>query len=671
MLLLGDYQSNLTAFLYEQLLAQLESSISKGHYAAGSLFDTAAAQSIQTEGQNFSKITVPAAGNTAFAEDLDVPLDTLQARYTAITNEVASVKATIPQLLSVIEREASLLDKTLAAAEGEKWGSQQPALITAQTNIWDFQSGHGVTTTVYPGSAGSYQKDPSNGVIYTASVPDVSLILNEYLTPAGNGTIVQGIGSPVTRRTIPIKTVQWAFTPNSPQTQFETIYSDDLTWAYLSTLEPSPILSFGSPNINTLLPIGGSTSGIFVASGLVPGGSLPVYVRILFHPRQQTLQVTAPTANQAIPLSLYNVTANTVAVYTSTTVYLEGPDYTVDAHSILTIVPSGKLPGVNFTALFEEYYPAYQCSIDQTNWSPIFMLDPLRVYPDDTTQFIPLDVQGGKFPLSDELGVPLGLYLQMVGVPTSEMVLQVTTPSSQTFGENAQLTISLERAVYMNGLKLSPFTNFPAIIQSITAYGFTDNIQTTVLDIPVLLDREAVIKFPRQLVRKFSVNFYQTNYALKEYIVTGPDALRRDTLSNLQATLPFSVQRPTPAIPQHLEGALYEFGIQDITAVDDVPALPGVFSSGPYLVKGMPEVIRLDTDLASMPQTPTPSVYLGYIAYNGNNQVVDQNELAFTVGTAIPYPSTVVADHVSFFVKFVFRGELSVAKKLQLQVTVR
>lgn len=667
MQLLGNYQSNLTAFLYEQLLNQLETSISQGQFGAGKLFDTAAAEKIQAEGQNFTSITVPSAGNTAYAADLNVPLDTLQARYTALTNEVADLQGNIDKLLLLVDKEASLLDKTIAAAEVENWGSQQPSLSTAQVSQWSFQSGHGVTSTVYPGGSDDFQEDPSNGVTYPAAIPNVDIVLNEGLS--GDGSIIQGIGSPHTRREFPVKDVQWVFTPNSPQSQFEEIYGDDQTWAYLAVLEPSPILTFGSPNISVVLPVGGSAVGVFQATGSVAGGSLPVFVRILFHPRQQTLNVVNATANQQIPLSPYNVTANTVQGFNTNKVFAIGPDFTVNDHSVLIVAPTGAMVGQSFTLLFQEYFPAYQCSIDSTNWSPIFMLDPNRPYPDDTIEFFPINVQNGQFPLSDELGVPLGLFIQMVGQPAGEMLLQITTPGSQTFGEVAQLTVSMERASYMNGLRLAPFTNFPATISSIVALGFTDNIQTNVLDIPLVLDREVIIKFPRQLVRKFVINMYQKSYSVKEYISQAPDALRRDTLSNLQSSLPFSVQRPQPSTPQRFEGSMYDFGIMDMVAVDDQPVLPGVFVSGPYEVIGQPEVIRLDMQTVNMPQSPTPCIYLAYLAYNSNNQVIASGEFAMAPGTTIPYPSILIPDHVNFFIKLVFRKELAVAQKLQLQVT--
>lgn len=674
MQLLGNYQSNLTAYLYEQLLGQLETDIAAGEYGGGTLFDTSAAQTIQAEGQSFSTLTLPSAGNTAYVTDVNTPVQTLQARYNAITSEVANMQTTITALLATIQKESDLIDKTIAAAEIEVWGSQQPYLPTAQVNLWNFESGHGATSKTYPTTGGAtYQTDPTNGVACLTAVPDVSYVFSEYLTPAGTGVATQGIGSPTIHRSIPVKDISWSFTPNSGQTQFETIYANDQTWAYLSTLEPSAILTFGAPVIAVQLPVGGSAVGLYTTTGSVAGGSLPVYVRILFYPRQQNIFVNNLASAQVIQLSAYNVTADTVQVFTATKVFTQGIDFTVNDTSALTVLPTGALPGQSVTIMFEEYYPAYQCSIDQTHWSPIFMLDQSRPYPDDTTDFIPIDIQNGNFPLFDELGVPLGLYLQVVGSPTNlaaagEMVLLVTTPGSGTFGEIAQLTITLEQTVYMSGLHFEPFTNFPATITSIVAYGFTDVAQTTIVDIPFILDRAVTFKFPRQLARTFVVTFAQTNYALKEYLVQQPDSLRRDTLAQLQSSLPFSVQRPQPGIPQHYEGALYEFGIQNIAAYDDLPNLPGVFSSGPYLVQGTPEVIRLDCELTNM---PTNAVYLGYISYDANDAVLEQSEIAFTPGTTILYPGAFVADHVDFFVKLVFREELSVAQALQLQVTTR
>src|SRR5208283_3754378 len=145
--------------------------------------------------------------------------------------------------------------------------------------------------------------------------------------------------------------VFWSFTPNSPETQFETIYGDDQTWAYLSTLEPSPILTFGAPVITTQLPIGGSAHGVYNVIGSVAGGSLPVYVRILFYPRQTNLFASNLISGQTVQLSIFNVIANTVEVFTDTKVFTQGTDYTISPSSILTVVPAGALPGNSVTIL--------------------------------------------------------------------------------------------------------------------------------------------------------------------------------------------------------------------------------------------------------------------------------------------------------------------------------
>lgn len=665
MQLLGNYASNLTAFLYQELLNQLETSISLGEYAAGQLFDTSAAQAIQAEGQNFTTITIPTAGDTAYAEDINTPLDSLQARYTAILNEVTELNGNVGNLLTLIDKEASLIDQIIAAAEAEAWAALQPPVAAANRIVWGFASGHGNTTTVYP--AGKYNVDPSNNVMYPSSVPQISYVIDEAL--GGNGSIVGGLSSPASVKTVPVKQLQWVYIPSSPQTQFEEVYSEDQSWTYLAALEPAPLLTAGPPNIAVTIPIGGSAAGIFQVFGTVPGGSLPVYVRILFYPRQNLYPVTNGVSGATFPLSIYSVTVNTVQVFNSIQVFLLGADYLVDDSGNFTIVPTGSLVGANFTILFQEFYPAYQCSINQTNWSPVFMLDPNRPYPDDTTNFLPIDIQNSRFPLTDELGVPLGLFIQMVGVPLGAMVLEVTTPRAQIYGENAQLNVSLERAIYANGLQLEPFTNFPVTIQRVVAVGFTTNMRSTILDIPFILDRSVIVKFPRQLVRSFEITLYQPNYELKEYIVEPPDSQRRDVLAALQASLPFSVQRPQPSTPQRFEGAMYEMGLESLAAVDSEPILPGVFVSGPYRILGQPEVIRLDSQIINMPQTPKPAVYLAFLAYNGNDEEIDQGEFAMAPGTTIPYPSILVADHVDFFVKYVFREELSVAEKLLLQVS--
>lgn len=819
MILLGNFANGLQQLLYKQLLLQLDDAISKGEYSAGTLFDTKAAQAIQVLGQSFSSLTLPTAGSTAMADDINKPLDLLQSRYSAIINEITNLEIDVIELLALIDKESSLIDQIIAAAEVEAWVSQQQQLTDSNSFSWSFSSGHGITSTTYPG--GRYQVDPLTNSTYTVPIPKVSYVYNydlsnthglitvvnpgfesgstgwvlgdggaiSFITSsqfhsgshslaqdghtsggsyqnisglipgnkykvsvwvkfvadgvlplsktklivhdtiggslvstdllalapdtivagnpgtdwsqlsiiftagsnglmriylyfgAGGGTIfydditveiidprvgiiTEGLGSAANITQVSVKNLVWEFTTNSDQTQFEEIYGDDSTWAYLATLEPDPILLFGPPNVSVILPIGGTANNIFTASGFVPGGGIPVYVRVLFNPRQTILPISNGINGQIIRLSIYNVVTNTVDVYNDSQVFVLGTDYTIDSTGIITILNAG-LVGVDFNILFTEYYPAYQSSIDQTNWSPIVMFDPTRPYPDGTSIFIPVNIQNGNYPLMDELGNPLGIFIQKVSDPNGEMVLLVQAPGASGSGESATLTINLEKAVYINGLQLSPVTNFPVTITSISAVGFTDTMQSSVLDIPIVLDRSTIIRFPRQLVRSFIIKLYQTNYSLKEYIVSPPDSLRRNTLANLQSYLPFSVQRPNPSTPQVIEGCLYELGLEDIVALDIEANFPGVFVSGPFRVQGQPEIIRLVID--GMLLDSSVDFYLAYIAYNANDQEVDQNELPASI--CISYPSIVSADHVDFYLKFVQRNELNIIKRFLIQVS--
>jgi hypothetical protein len=95
--------------------------------------------------------------------------------------------------------------------------------------------------------------------------------------------------------------------------------------------------------------------------------------------------------------------------------------------------------GTALTIYFKEYWPAYQCSVDQTNWSPVLMLDPARVYPDDATQFLPVQLQAGRFPVTDEAGVPTGIYFRLLQTITVPYSLLVTTPAGAAFGPVAVL----------------------------------------------------------------------------------------------------------------------------------------------------------------------------------------------------------------------------------------
>lgn len=654
--LLGNYPGNLSAFLYQELISQLETAISNGEFAGGALFDSDSAKKLQQQGQSFSDISIPTAGSVAFAEDINSVLNILIARYAAITNEILDFGKVVEDLLQLVDNESLLIDQIKASAEGRYWASRQSSLSSAEKFIWNFAAGYGLVPTEVP------LVDPTNGVEYPSLanksaiiIPTVDNVIRDGLLPPGNSTINK------------VKSLQWSYNINSDESQFEEVYDPDNGWTILRILEPKPLIQFGNPIVETILPIDAPTPA-FAASG-TPVNGLPIYVRQFFHPRQGLVTVTAATSNQKVDLSLYNVVVNTVQVYDSDLVYLLGIDYTLSDDGVLTVSSTGSLVGKTFSVLFTEYYPAYQCSINQSNWGPIIMLDPNKLYPDDVLSFDPILMNGDAFPVTDELGISTGLYITLAGIPTTESISKIVVPGSVTSGETATLTIDLETVSYINSLRLAPITNYPVTINSITAEGFTSDTQTNILNGPVLLNKDTIIRFDRQLVRRFIITLYQTDYSLKQYTVDPPDALRRNALIRSQSSLPFSVRRPHPAVPQNFEGAVYEAGFENIYALDFTPIANGVFVTGPYTIQGMPEVLRFDLEAINISNTPTNSIYLLSNGYNANDVLISTSEMSITPGTTIKYPVVTIADHVKFYVKFIFRNTNTVVEKIQLQVT--
>ena len=71
---------------------------------------------------------------------------------------------------------------------------------------------------------------------------------------------------------------------------------------------------------------------------------------------------------------------------------------------------AGKTVNVHVT----EYFPGYQCSINNMDWSPAVMFDAVTPFPDVRKNYFPIAIADGWFPVVDELGSPLGIEIQPV-----------------------------------------------------------------------------------------------------------------------------------------------------------------------------------------------------------------------------------------------------------------
>lgn len=384
-------------------------------------------------------------------------------------------------------------------------------------------------------------------------------------------------------------------------------------------------------------------------------------------------------------MSNYVVNQDNVQVYIPQSnglpqaVFFAQQDFVVDDISNITF--EGLNDGTAYTVRFTENYPAYQCSVNETIWSPIVMLDPSRPYQDSETQFDPIAITVDPsdhrtlFPITDELGVPTGLTLKVLSQPLFQYYLLITTPATPQFGATAVLEIDLATPTYMNSLQIAPFTTYPTRLVKVETQSFTADTKQIVGVPNALLDRPLVLTFPTTLLSKVFLTLYQENYSLDTLVAEPPDALRRDTLVALQAVLPFNVRRPQRAVPQFFTGAQYTLGLENIAGLNETPILPGIFIAGPQHFVGCPDVFRFDTEITFPDQL---EVYLCWKAYDRSGVVINAelNGHLIQAGECAvwPFPSPSIldrtsVDHVDIFFKFVFRSSEAVLRRYLMQVS--
>jgi hypothetical protein len=501
-------------------------------------------------------------------------------------------------------------------------------------------------------------------------------------------TLKSGLGVPFqTVRFMP-SGYTWNYQASGEQ---EELYGPD--WAKLSLLEPKPRITFGDCVTTEVLPVSGGKEyqNYFRITGTGNSTNLPIYVKIVFLPRRRHIQVVADV-DVPTPLGR-KVSTDDLLVYDDTRSYdaaqlkagIKGHfsfQTFEDATNIRWLKATDALggetlQGKSLHVLYTEYYPAYQCSIDEYAWSQPIMLDPGRMFPDDAKDLIPLDLNGNKFPLTDEIGNPLGFWLEMTSLPPNEFLLLVenSRPRELTpgdFGANAVLEVEFDRPTYMNGIYVAPFVNFPVFVRSIRAEGMTPTTGETIFSGNIFLDRAQSIRFDRRLIRRLYIKLYQENYTVKEHLVDPADKNKRDAMATLQTVLPFSARRMDMTVPKTVSGFQYEIGLRDIAGEDWQPQIdrgkknPGIFLTGPYQSDDMPEVLRFDAEYAG-----DVAFYLNYRKRLDDGTITDFTELPITPGTAISFTAADMA-HVrtaDFYLKFVLREEFSVVSKFLLQVS--
>ena len=618
MQILGNYQSTLSSSYYQQLVTLLQQAIQAGDFGGGQTFDQAALVALQQEAQNFSTLPQPSAGQVVTDESFNHPLTLLAAQFAALLNESNAFATQLTALLAVLSKDTALVDQLLAEANLQTWASTIPAVTGANQIMWDFGVGYGL---IAPLSLTGIWTDPATSATYPNN-PTLSSNLATVLLP-GLATTASGLTPPQSIATVSVNNLTWTYTTDNAQV--EVLNQDN--WTKLTLLEPQPLINFSStPSVTP-------AASPFVVTGASNLGSLPVYIQTSFVGRQRHATAAA-TNGTTISLSPYTVDTDEVYVFvgygtTKQQLLSSATDYTVDQFGNFTPITLSAA-GTMVDIFFEEEFPAYQCSVDQINWSPLLMLDTARPYPDNATSFPPIawstNSQGKPaLPINDELGTPTGMYIEIgSAAPTQTYLLEASSQASpNTVGVTAMLEIDFAQLSYLTVLRVTPFTTFPMILTKAEIQGITTNTRQTVwsgstpIDQPTALHLDQVMG-SNPLVSKVFLTFYQPNYSLKQQTVIPPDALRLNVMSQLQAVLPFNARNVVPPPAAVYTGAQYEFGVADVSG-EAWTAVSGVFVSGPNRFVGIPELIRFDA--VSTDGISNALITSGYVPPNLINKI--------------------------------------------------
>lgn len=127
----------------------------------------------------------------------------------------------------------------------------------------------------------------------------------------------------------------------------------------------------------------------------------------------------------------------------------------------------GKTVNVQVT----EYFPGYQCSTYNMDWSPAMMFDAANPFLDVRKNYFPITIVDGWFPVVDELGSPLGIQIKPAVALDYEALLRIETRANTNFGVSGVLEVEFDRPGYYNALRLTPFVNMPIRLKMIQAEG--------------------------------------------------------------------------------------------------------------------------------------------------------------------------------------------------------
>lgn len=585
MRLLGTYPNQLSQFQYQELLSLLENSLSQGEYGGGRLFDAAAVAGLQEQARDFTSLPVVAAGQRATAESMTYPLSILQARYAAIAKERTAFLQRLDRLLQVLEKDGALLRQLLAAARLEDWLAVliKHPLFAQYTH--DFVASTGDTSSAVDLS------DPSlpTTVLFEKPVRPASFLFN------GSSEIHAGLAAPASIREI--APIEFTWTTDATG-EMEVLSGPE--WARLTVLSSQPAVTFGSPVVKVLSPPDRSISGNFEIRGTSQSGNISILVRTFEVQRRRQKQFTAYTGAL---LSDFRASKEDVLLVDTEKSYEMPADFDVDltADRRGSFVASPSVVGKTVTATFTEFVPAFQSSLNGSDWSPVIVFDPQNPAEDQSAGWLRNLIEENWFPLLDEKGRDLGMQIRMTAPPTEHYLFQIDTPVQSVAGVRATLKVDFDRPAYMNGLFLEPMSVFPMRLERVLGQDFSSSTKVLFHGDAVVSD-QVTVRFARQLIKTVYLTFRQDTYTQKEHILDSPDKLRREVQRRLQSFIPVAARRTlSTAVTRRKTGLQYQFGLLKVAGQDwqnypfsPTAIEPGVAVLGPFEVTGLPEILVFD-----------------------------------------------------------------------------
>ena len=676
--LMGAYISNLPELYSQELLNLLEAGVAVGDYGGGALVNQQAAAELQAEAGDFATLPTILAGSRALAQSINYPMALLAARYAAMVTEQQDFVTRMEQYLTVLEADAEMVEQLLVAVELANWVQQLPHLTDAETFCADFGATHGPIDATLP------LTDPATSVAYVDGSGN-PLRMNDVSAVIG-GSLEVGLGSPLASSSSAAPSnLDWTYSYDPDN----VIVLSGPDWASLTLMAPSPLLSLGAPAANVILPDSQSSAHVLevrMAPSQAATSNLPVFVNITFlpRPRLDTFAIDPDNwATQVFSLGPNRCTAVGLIVYDVAKSYTEGQDYQLDiTNSHWNFIPMASLAGKTVNVLVTEYFPAYQCSVNNEDWSPALFFDAGNLYPNPQQSFVPVaieqDPQGVWFPVTDEMGTPVGIYMRPAIFLAMEYLVRVETPGNENtgVGMNAVLEVELERPGYYTSIQVEPFTALPAYLTQIQVEGIEIGQIVTVFTGNVLVDRAMGIRITQPdgapvYVRTVYLSLVQNNYSLTDEVIDPADQVRRDALAQIQAVIPFTTRQIEASVPQHVTGTQYALGVRNISALAEVFSGTGVLVSGPFAVDGCPEIVRVDVDCSGpvgcylycklydeAGGTPQP-ILVGLLP---SGTTLSFQDFVHTLGS----PSVV---QVEFFLKWVISDANAVLNRYLLQVS--